>query len=56
MQGVKKKQPYGTVERDWRDVDMWFVMGVFTFQFIDLQSTKWPVSLDNAWPRMMREY
>ena len=25
-----------------------FVMGVFNFDFVDLQSTTWPVPLDNA--------
>ena len=45
----------GTVGGGWREVDMRFVMGVFNFNFVDLQSTKWPVLLDNTWRRITRE-
>ena len=43
-------------QEGWREMDMRFVMGVFTFYFVDLQSTKWSVPLDSAWPWMTREY
>ena len=55
MQGVKEKATLWYSRGRGREVNMQFVMGVFDFYFVDLQSTKGPLPIDNAWPRMTRE-
>ena len=55
MQGVKEKVTLWYSRGGWREVDMQFVMAMFDFDFVYLQSTKWPLPIDNAWRRMTRE-
>ena len=55
IQGVKEKATLWYSRGGWREVDMQFVMAMFNFYFVDLQSTKLPLPIDNAWPRMTRE-